>query len=340
METNEDSFLPGNEHTPEIVPTMHHKRWIRNALLYILTLLIGSTIFISYISASPSQVAKNIIVDIPSGSSVRSIGAMLERAEIIRSKEIFIVLARVKNIETTLPSGIFQFAMPMNVFAIINQMSTNTRGISEVKVTIPEGISNTQMAEIFSKNFPSITRDEFVIASKGSEGYLFPDTYFFYINATTGPVISSLLDNFSTRTKGLRIEADAQKKNWSDIVILASLIEEEAATKEDKKIISGILWGRLERGMRLQLDASFAYLMGKQSSDLTLDDLALDSPYNTYRYKGLPPTPISNPGLESLDAALHPTLTDYVYYLSDKEGVMHYARTFEEHKFNKAKYLR
>ena len=80
--------------------------------------------------------------------------------------------------------------------------------------------------------------------------------------------------------------------------------------------------------------------MGKQSSELTLDDLAYDSPYNTYRYKGLPPAPITNPGIESLTAALYPTPTDYVYYLSDNDGVMHYARTFEEHKFNKAKYLR
>jgi UPF0755 protein len=121
---------------------------------------------------------------------------------------------------------------------------------------------------------------------------------------------------------------------------MASLIEEETATPEDRRIVSGILWKRLSSGMRLQVDATFAYTIGKGSLELTTEDLKSDSPYNTYRIYGLPPTPIVNPGLDAITAALHPTSSPYVYYLSDKNGVMHYSKTFEEHKLAKAKYLR
>ena len=120
---------------------------------------------------------------------------------------------------------------------------------------------------------------------------------------------------------------------------MASLLEEEARTTRSRQIISGILWKRIERGMRLQVDAVFPYILGKNTFELTLDDLAVDSPYNTYRYAGLPLGPISNPGLDSLRAALHPVQTPYLYYLSDKNGVFHWSRTYEEHLKKKKLYL-
>ena len=121
---------------------------------------------------------------------------------------------------------------------------------------------------------------------------------------------------------------------------MASIIEGEAVTPEDRRIVSGILWTRMKNGMRLGVDAPFAYIMGKGSLELTQTDLATTSPYNTYRVAGLPPTPINNPGIDAIAAALAPSSTPYLYYLSDKEGSMHYARTFAEHKLNKEKYLR
>jgi len=130
------------------------------------------------------------------------------------------------------------------------------------------------------------------------------------------------------------------EKNWSDIVIMASIIEEEAATAKDRRIISGILWKRLLKGMHLGVDAPFAYDIGKNSATLTTIDLKYDSPYNTYLYGGLPPTPITNPGLDSIDAALHPETSPYYYYLSDKGDTIHYAKTFDEHKVNKERYIR
>lgn len=121
---------------------------------------------------------------------------------------------------------------------------------------------------------------------------------------------------------------------------MASLIEREAKTDEDRKTIAGILWNRIDLKMPLQVDAVFGYIKGIDTYHPTSEDLSIESPYNTYLHAGLPPTPISNPGLESLHAAATPTKTDYLYYLTGKDGVMHYAKTFEEHKANRAKYLK
>jgi len=120
---------------------------------------------------------------------------------------------------------------------------------------------------------------------------------------------------------------------------MASILEGEALTTSDRKLVAGVLWRRLEIGMPLQVDATFSYVNGKTTFELTLDDLKIDSPYNTYKYKGLPPTPINNPGLNSINAALYPTKTKYLYFLSGNDGKMHYARTFEEHKRNRQLYL-
>jgi UPF0755 protein len=121
---------------------------------------------------------------------------------------------------------------------------------------------------------------------------------------------------------------------------MASILEAEARTTETRKIISGILWKRMEIGMPLQVDAPFQYIIGKNTFQLTTNDLKFDSPYNTYKYKGLPPGPIGNPGLDAISATVNPIKTNYLYYLSDVRGNMHYAKTFAEHVINKEKYLK
>jgi len=160
------------------------------------------------------------------------------------------------------------------------------------------------------------------------EGYLFPDTYLFLPFAETEQIIGTMTDNFKKKA------GDVGK----DIVIMASLIEKEVPDIGDRKIVSGILWKRLKLGMALQVDAVFPYITGKQK--VLSDDLKIDSPYNTYLHKGLPPGPISNPGLDAVEAAKNPQETSYLYYLSGKDGKTHFAKTFAEHLKNKEKYLR
>lgn len=197
----------------------------------------------------------------------------------------------------------------------------------QIKITVPEGYTAKDIAEKFNRfrNF-----DKEVFLKNAKEGYLFPDTYFFNGDETEGKIIKKMEDNFKKKVG----EIDY------NVLIMASLLEKEAMTLDDKKIISGILWKRLEAGMLLQVDASLAYVNNKTSAELTKDDLEEDFPHNTYINKGLPPGPICNPGLESIEAAKNPTDSLYWYYLSDNKYKIHYTATFEEHKKNKARYIR
>ena len=129
------------------------------------------------------------------------------------------------------------------------------------------------------------------------------------------------------------------KHSEKDIIIMASILEDEATSTEARRIVSGILWKRLALGMPLQVDSTFLYINGKNTYDLTLDDLKIDSPYNTYLYKGLPPGPIGNPGLEAITDAVNPTASKYLYFLSSRDGTVYYAKTFEKHQTNREKYL-
>lgn len=174
------------------------------------------------------------------------------------------------------------------------------------------------------------------------EGYLFPDTYRISQDATAEEIINKLLSNFDKKlTPALRAEIKRQKKNVYEIITMASLIEKEVRSTEDMKIVSGIFWDRIKNGLALNSCATLAYILGVNKAQYTLADTKVDSPYNTYKYRGLPPGPIANPGLNAITAAIYPTGTDYNYFLSDpKTGQTIYSRTLDEHNANKYKYLK
>lgn len=172
----------------------------------------------------------------------------------------------------------------------------------------------------------------------GLEGYLFPDTYEIAKGATCEDVVNDMLANFDKRfTQAMKDEIKKQKKSIFDIITMASLIEKEVRKIEDKKIVSGILWKRIAIGMPLQLDSTVNYVTGKSDPSVLTKDTKIDSPYNTYKYYGLPKGPISNPGIDSIMAAIYPTQTKYLYWLSD--GITHFSETLEQHNIAKAKYL-
>lgn len=186
-----------------------------------------------------------------------------------------------------------------------------------VKITIPEGYTLEDIANKF-KPFKNFNRDNFFKIAK--EGYLFPDTYFLTGKETEENIIKIMEDNFKKKVVPIlekNRESPISSKEIGSILIMASLLEKESGISEERKIISGILWKRLEAEMPLQVDCSL----------------------ETYSCQGLPLAPICNPGLDSIGAALNPVESEYWYYLHDKNGIIHYAKTFEEHKINKAKYL-
>ena len=187
------------------------------------------------------------------------------------------------------------------------------------------------------KKFSKFDPKDFI--SNAKEGYLFPDTYLFLPNSEITQVLSFMKNNFDKKIQSIESEIIEFKKPLNDVIIMASILEEEARKTDTRRTIAGILWKRLSVGMPLQVDVTFQYINGKKTFELTTEDLKIDSPYNTYKYRGLPPTPISNPGLDSILSAITPIETPYFYFLSDKDGNMHYAKTFSEHKKNKELYL-
>jgi len=174
-------------------------------------------------------------------------------------------------------------------------------------------------------------------ATNSIEGFLFPDTYRL-IKGEPTEAIRMMLDNFGVKYKD-EIKPNLGDKNLYEVMIVASLIEKEAKTQTDREQIAAVLYNRLAEGMRLDVDATVRYAINDWKRALTKEDLSIDSPYNTRRYGGLPPTPICNPGLATIKAALNPPQSDYYYYLTDYQGVTHYAKTLAEHNANKLKYL-
>ncbi|MFT5281186.1 MAG: UPF0755 protein, partial [Flavobacteriaceae bacterium] len=191
--------------------------------------------------------------------------------------------------------------------------------------------------EIYLTNF---NKEEFLIKTEEKEGYLFPDTYFFFPDTDTDMLIKTMEDNFEKQIESLSIPLNS-KYSLSEYITLASIIEKEATIDEkERAIVSGILHNRLDKNMLLQVDATLKYTLGKGSSELRTDDLKSDFPFNTYVHKGLPPHPIGSPGLSSISAAMYPESTPFLFYLHDSTAQIYYARTHDEHVSNKRKYLK
>jgi UPF0755 protein len=230
----------------------------------------------------------------------------------------------------------------MNAFEIANNL---THGTLDVWITLIEGTRREEMAQVISKE---LDIPEVELIKLSNEGYLFPDTYLFPKDATAGSLISIMENNFKQKFSAeLKTQAEKKGLTENEVIILASIVEKEAKTPQDKKVVAGILLKRLEADWPLQVDATIQYALGYQSSEkswwkkaLSFDDLEIDSPYNSYKNKGLPPGPISNPGLYSIEAVVTADkTTPYWYYISDKQSNMHYAKTDEEHQENIRKYL-
>lgn len=229
-----------------------------------------------------------------------------------------------------------------------------SRDPDNIRVRLPEGDRMELFAEILSKSGLGAKNDLLACfkgcaqvggalfdEKSGYEGFLFPDTYVFGPNTSPAEIVELLLKNFRNKIEPLITKYSGFLENHSvrNVVILASLLEREAVSLEDKRIVAGILYNRLKEGMRLDVDATVSYIKGDWRAPITYSDLQSNSAYNTRKSGGLPPGPICNPGLISLEAAMSPTPSQYFYYLTGSNGQMYYARTLEEHNWNKSKFL-
>jgi UPF0755 protein len=277
----------------------------------------------------PKEVsAPEKIFEVKKGQGLFEIGKNLEKEGLIKSKiffDFYVILIRK---EKNLQAGKYFLSSSMNIPQIAQKIISGD--IAKMKVTIPEGFTVKEIEEKLGIKLPG----------KNLEGYLFPDTYYFPLDITGEEVVRIMRENFEKKIAPYRKEIEKSGKTIQEIIIMASLIEKEVKTKEEKELVSGILWKRLKAGIPLQVDATITYITGKKTTKIPKEDLQINSPYNTYKYKGLPPAPICNPGLESILAALYPKDSEYWYYLSTPEGKTLFFKTLEEHNLAKAKYLK
>jgi UPF0755 protein len=303
-----------------------------------LILLLGLLTITAY-SIPPSEFPRNVIIKIPSGTTVSEAGKILKEKGIIRSTTLYKVYVILINGSSGIQKGDYLFDKSISAISVAHRTANGEQNIQKKKITIPEGSSTKEIATIIKRSIPEFDDKLFVEKAKEYEGYLFPETYYFFPNVTPSEVIKEMRTVFDQEIAIIEDKISMSKRSREDIIIMASILEEEANNAKDRKVISGILWKRIDTGMPIQVDAPFYYTLGKGSLQLLTSDLRADGPYNTYTRKGLPPTPISNPGIASIEASLYPETSAYWFFLSDKSGTMHYAVTHDGHVENKWKYL-
>lgn len=315
-----------------------------SSLLYFLLLLIIIVIIVYWWFSSIQPVSLDIhttkTITIQKGKGLREIAENLKTDGIIRSPAAFLIAVKYLGIDNSIQAGTFYLSPSMDTYTVAKKLTKST---NDIRVTIPEGKRVEEVVAILAENIPNINQDDWEFIFNQDEGYLFPDTYQFSKDCTPDQVIKTMKNNFNTKFNSIQIINNYLSK--SEIVILASMIEREARHDEDRQLVSSVIYNRLNIGMKLDIDSTVQYAIGYDYSGrtwwkkrLTATDLANISPYNTYRNPGLPPGPISNPGLTSLQAAANPADTNYLYYFTDSNGINHYSSTYEAHETNIRKY--
>lgn len=290
--------------------------------------------------APPSSFPGDVIVIVEEGDTAPDIAQKLADAHVVLRPELLRAFWRLSSADAGIPAGPYRFAAPETLPTVARRLVRGDYGIPQVSVTFPEGLTVLDMGRRVSEALPHIPVADFISAGQPYEGYLFPDTYTLDPADTAASIVARARANFDEKIAPLMDGVTASGRSLSAIVIMASIIEREAARHDDRRMVSGILWNRIEREMPLQVDAVFGYIYSRQTYSPSYADLTVDSPYNTYKYKGLPPGPISNPSLDAIEAALNPTETKYLFYLTGRDGNMYYATTYQGHEANLNSYLR
>jgi len=328
-----DTFIPENGIIPENI--VKPKKGFHKISLFFLVFILISIFFI----LPPEKSSDGVFIKIENGSSLISASEKLKNENIIRSKILFQAVVIIMESEKKIIAGEYYFDKVSSVFRVARMISIGDYNIKQIKLTIPEGFRREEMTKIFEQGLSFFSKQQFLEETKDREGYLFPDTYFFSPNTTTTDIVLRMSNRFKVISKKYESIIVKSGRPLHDIVTMASIVEKEGINDQDRPLIAGVLWKRLSIDMPLQVDATFLYINGKGSSQLTKKDLAMDHAYNTYKNRGLPPGPIGSPGEASIKATLSPEKSEYLYYLHDKNGVAHFSETYEEHLKNKRKYL-
>lgn len=289
-----------------------HRRW---AMAVVATLLFFSGY--AHIVSAPLDFKPDTVVRIDYGTPVQIIANDLSEAHIIRYPAVLIAILRLMRAGSIVQTGVYKFHAPENVYRVARRLALGNFGLVPVRITFIEGVTADTASAQVVEALPDISRENFLRLANEQQGYLFPDTYFFQPSANAETIALIMRSNFDKKIEPLANAITRSGHSLDEIVVMASIIEGEASSTIDRYMISGILWNRIRIGMPLQVDVA----------------------RETYTRTGFPATPINNPGLDALEAAISPTPTKYLYYLTGSDGRMHYATTFADHQANLRKFL-
>lgn len=332
-------------------------------LIYILVLIVviilvgGFYCWYQFYIPLSSQAAEQEFL-IEKGMGTKEIASSLKEAGMVRSANFFNFYVWIRGFHQHLQAGTYLLSPSYNIKRVAEILTAGKIYQEIAKITIPEGFTNEQINKRLSETafkekislaglkISDFSKDYEFLAevhlSNFLQGFLFPDTYFFDPEAVVGEVVKKMLDNFEQKVSpGLRRGITAQGRKLYDILKMASLLEKEVKSQEDRKIVAGIFWQRINNSQPLESCATIAYIIGEEKPRYSFEETRSPSPYNTYLNPGLPPSPINNPGLEAILAVVYSQESTYNYFLTDPEtGQTIFAKTLDEHEQNKLKYFK
>lgn len=307
-------------------------------IVYLAVLVACSCFGLLVFLLQSTSVGLPVQLTIEKGDSVQKIASKTKQTGLVRSETVLYVLLTNYYDPTQIYAGTYIFDEPVTSLEVARKLAQGEIESQTAVLTIPEGSTRKDIARIAARTLEEFSETEFLELSKGSEGFLFPETYY-VPPAFTPEQLSKLLAQTHVE-KMNAIDFTQSTLSKEEVIVLASIIEREANDAESMRMVSGILQNRIAIGMALQADASMEYVLDKPLKELTPEDLKIDTPYNTYLNTGLPPTPIGNPGLASIQAVLTPQESDFLFYITGNDGNFYYARTYSEHLKNINLYLK
>ncbi len=326
-------------------------------ILFLIGCVLGGLFVWDSFLLSPKKDAQEIAVMIPPGMSVGEIGALLENRKIITNRFLFKTYVKFVGAQSSLQAGEYALKPRLSFRSVVGFLSH--AGVKETQVTIPEGYTAVQIGTAIRTVLPNLSDENWqsivahpaalavvpellagIPSGQGLEGYLFPDTYRFRDDVDAKTIAETMVLTLSRRLAESEIVVPnhlvmPNGMTFHEVLTLASIVEREVRSSQDMAHVAGIFLTRIKIGMALQADATVNYVTGKKDAAVTLQDTQINSPYNTYKHLGLPPGPISNPGMKAIKAVLNPIDSDDLYYLTTPEGKVIYAKSFDQHVKNK-----
>ena len=332
------------------------KKIIAAITVSIIILIFIATFVVIQIGPYNRNNKDDIVIDIPTGSTLNQVTDILKENNLIKNKTLFKLYVRISNNTSKLKSGKYLFNQTYSNNEIIQDLCEGKIYNDGIKITIPEGSTSFEIVDILVKNKlgdedvyeelinnPNEFKDKFEFLNDEKivslEGFLYPSTYYFNKDQSEKDILNHMLEIFNSKySDKLKERQKELNKSLYEVINLAAIVEKEAVLDEDRPIIASVFYNRIKIGMPLQSDATIQYIFEERKKSITYEDLKIDSPYNTYRVNGLPPTPIANPGIKSIEAVLYPANTEYLYFVATIDGGNTYSKTYEEHVKNVEQY--